>query len=374
MNIMTIRSAAAGAGLAALGLAALAVPSPTAAAPRIQHVHTLTLARVDRTCFEYPSPRGSSPVYPTGAVPAIRGGFDDPRGLSHAHFGVDVAAPHDRAKVYAVVTGRIWHVRPGGANARFILSPTAELRSTRYDYWHVNLTRVAPGAFVRRGQWIGRVVAGQNHVHLSEWNPVCGFVDPRRPTGILRDPRNLEAPGMSHLTAFVADAAAFGPRGAGSEDSSPMALDDLHGRVDFRAWVWDMPRHRTTRWPQQPLMVAGIRSWIAPPTDDLVRVSAPIIPFPGGRLIPPQRVDDVYAHGTFRVNECFTRPLSLCSTRLVVHVGGRGVDTTLLPNGSYRFCTSAVTIDNVSHHRCWPITIDNPAGGGAGSAGPGETP
>ena len=374
MNIMTIRSTAAGAGLAAVGLVALLLPAPTAAAPRLQAVHSLTLARVDRTCFEYPSAPGSSPVYPTGAVPTIRGGFDDPRGLGHAHFGVDVAAPRDEAKVYAVVTGRIWDVHPRGANARFILSPTRELRSTRYDYWHVALTRVAPGARVTRGQWIGRVVPGANHVHLSEWNPRCGFVDPRRPTGILRDRRNLEAPGMSHLAAFVADAAAFSPRGAGSVDSAPLALDDLHGRVDFRAWVWDMPVHRTTRWPQQPLMVAGLRSWIAPATDDLLRVSAPIIPFVGGRLIPPQQVDDVYAHGTYRINECFMRPQGACATRLVVHVGGRGVDTTLLPNGSYRFCTSAVTIDNVSHHRCWPITIANPAGEGAASAGPLETP
>ena len=48
MNIMTIRSTAAGAGLAAVGLVALLLPAPTAAAPRLQAVHSLTLARVDR--------------------------------------------------------------------------------------------------------------------------------------------------------------------------------------------------------------------------------------------------------------------------------------------------------------------------------------
>jgi hypothetical protein len=108
-------------------------------------------------------------------------------------------------------------------------------------------------------------------------------------------------------------------------------------------------------------MVAALRSWIAPATDDLLRVGAPIVPFVGGRLIPPQQVDAVYARGTYRHNECFTRRQGVCATRLVVHVGGRGVDTTLLPNGDYRFCVAAVTIRNVSHHRCWPITIDNPA-------------
>jgi hypothetical protein len=362
MNTMIIRAAAAGAALAALGLAALLLASPTAAAPQLVHVHTLTLARVGRTCFDYPSPPGSSPVYPTGAVPAIRGGFNDPRGLHFAHFGVDVAAPHDRAKVYAVVTGRIGDVHRGGANARFVLSPTTGPRTTRYDYWHVNLTRVAPGAYVRRGQWIGRVVPGQNHVHLSEWNPQCGYIDPRRPTGILPDPVNREEPGMSDLRAFVANAAAFSPRSYGPDTSTPMALDNLHGRVDFRAEVWDMPVHRTTRWPQQRLMVAGIRSWVAPARNELLRVGPPIFAFRGARLMPPSRVDDVYAHGTYRENECFTRPQGTCATRLVVHVGGRGIDTAQIPNGSYQFCVAAVTVRNVSHHQCWPITIDNPAG------------
>jgi murein DD-endopeptidase MepM/ murein hydrolase activator NlpD len=365
MNIKIIRSAAAGAGLTALGLSMLVLPSPTAAAPAPQKVRTLTLARVDRKCFQYPSAPGSSPVYPTWAVPSIRGGFDDPRGVKYAHFGVDVAAPHDRAKVYAVVTGRIWHVRSKGANARFILSPSGTLRSTRYDYWHVDLTRVAPGARVRRGQWIGRVVTGQNHVHLSEWNPVCGFIDPRRPTGILRDPANRERPSMDGLAAYVADEAAFGPHGKDVADASaPIALDALHGRVDFRARVWDMPVHRTPRWPQQPLMVAGLRSWIGSATDPLLRVSRPIVPFLGGRLIPPALVDDVYAPGTYRLPECFTRPGGTCATRLVVHVGGRGVDTTAIPNGAYQFCVAAVTIRNVAHHRCWPIAIDNPGAAG----------
>jgi murein DD-endopeptidase MepM/ murein hydrolase activator NlpD len=365
MNIKIIRSAAVGAGLAMLSLAALLLPSPSAAAPALQHVRTLTLARVDHTCFAYPSALGSSPVYPTGAVPSIRGGFDDPRGVKYAHFGVDVAAPHDRAKVYAVVSGRIWHVRRKGANARFILSPAGMLRSTRYDYWHVDLTRVAPGARVKRGQWIGRVVAGQNHVHLSEWNPVCGFVDPRRPTGILPDPVNRERPSIGDLAAFVADEAAFGPHGEGVADASTaMSLDDLHGRVDFRAQVWDMPVHRTSRWPQQPLMVAGLKSWIAPATNPLVRVSAPIVPFHGGRLIPPAQVDDVYAPGTYRDPGCFEVVGRACATRLVIHVGGRGVDTTLIPNGNYQFCVAAVTIRNLARHRCWPITIANPEASG----------
>jgi hypothetical protein len=109
--------------------------------------------------------------------------------------------------------------------------------------------------------------------------------------------------------------------------------------------------------------VAAVRSWIATATNGMLRVSAPIVPFDGSRLIPPQRVDDVYAHGTFRDNGCFKTPPGICATRLVVHVAGRGVDTTLLPNGDYQFCVAAVTIENVPHHRCWPITITNPGKG-----------
>jgi hypothetical protein len=40
-------------------------------------------------------------------------------------------------------------------------------------------------------------------------------------------------------------------------------------------------------------MVAGLKSWIAPATNPLLRVSAPIVPFRGGRLTPPAQVDDV---------------------------------------------------------------------------------
>jgi hypothetical protein len=45
-------------------------------------------------------------------------------------------------------------------------------------------------------------------------------------------------------------------------------------------------------------------------------------------------------------------------------VGGRGVDTTLIPNGNYQFCVAAVTIRNLARHRCWPITIANPEASG----------
>jgi hypothetical protein len=44
-----------------------------------------------------------------------------------------------------------------------------------------------------------------------------------------------------------------------------------------------------------------------------------------------------------------------------VHVGGRGVDTTAIRNGGHQFCVTAVTIRNMAHRACWPITIDNPA-------------
>jgi hypothetical protein len=111
-------------------------------------------------------------------------------------------------------------------------------------------------------------------------------------------------------------------------------------------------------------MPAALRSWIGPATSSLLRVGAPIVPFVGGRLIAPAHVDDVYAPGTYRKNACFTRPQGTCATRLIVHVGGRGVDTTQIADGDYRFCVAGVTIRNVAHHRCWPITIANAGSGG----------
>ena len=350
----------------ALACTILTSSSTTAAATLHFHpVYRLTLARLGQRCFYYPSPAGSWPLYRTGVRHAIRGGFNDPRGGHAAHFGVDIAARLDQAKVYAVTSGVVWHVRLTGPNAKFILSPTTSLTRTRYDYWHVALTRVAPGSFVTRGQWIGRVVPTAWHVHLSEWTPTCGYVDPRRPTGILRDPADTERPQISHLAAFVANGAAFAHYAGGPDRSVPLALDSLRGVVDFRADVWDMPRRATQRWPQQRLMVAGLRSWIAPTTNELLRIGKPICSFRGARLIQASQIDEIYAHGTFRTNDCFQRPQGHCFTRLLLHVAGRGVDTTQLPNGSYQFCVSAVTIRNIAHHVCWPITVDNPTAAGA---------
>jgi hypothetical protein len=322
-------------------------------------VQPLTLTRVGCRCFYAPSPAGVWPVYRTGVTHAVRGGFNDVRGFNAAHFGVDVAARRDQAKVYAVVTGRVSNVRLTGPNARFTLTPTAGPPGTRFEYWHVVLTRVAPGAFVTQGEWIGRVVALQNHVHLSERTAACGYVDPRRPAGILRDRANTEAPHIADLTAFVANRAAYTPYMPGSDRSTPLALDDLHGKVDLRADVSDMPRHATLRWAQQPLMVAGVRTWIAPRSNELLRIGRPIYAFHGARVIPVDRMTSVYAHGTYRVNACFYRPDGRCRTRFILHVAGLGLDTTVFPNGDYQACVSAVTINGVAHHRCWPITIAN---------------
>jgi hypothetical protein len=329
-------------------------------ATALHPVYRLTLARVDGPCFHYPSPVGAWPVSPTLRSHAIRGGFNDPRSPFAAHFGVDVAAD-EQANVYAVTAG--WVSDPqatAGPDARFTLTPAAGPPGTEFDYWHVRLT-VAPNSFVSRGQVIGRIVPLQGHVHLSEWTPTCGYIDPRRPTGILRDPANTERPVISNLRAFVANRAAYAPFGlrAGRGPSTPLGLTDLHGRVDFRAQVSDTPKHATSRWPQQPLMVAGVRSWIAPAGQEMRRIGKPIYAYRGGRFLRPRGFYHVYALGTIRVNECFKRPAGHCFTQLVLHVGGDGVHTRRLANGAYQFCVSAVTIRNMSHHRCWPITVNN---------------
>jgi hypothetical protein len=349
----------AGVLLATASLTAVAPASVGSAQLAAHRVQPLTLARVDRRCFYRPSPSGAWPLYRTGATHAIRGGFNDPRGFNAAHFGVDVAARRDRAKVYAVVAGRVSNVRLTGPNARFVLTPAVGPAGTRFGYWHVVLTQVAPGTYVRQGQWIGRVAPEQNHVHLAERTAACGYVDPRRPTGILRDSANTEAPTISDLTAFVANSAAYTPYMPGADRSTPLALGDLHGKVDLRANVADMPRHATMRWPQQPLMVAGVRTWIAPRGDELLRLGRPIWALRGARVIPVESMTRVYAHGTYRVNTCFYRPDGHCRTRFILHVAGLGLDTTRFPNGNYQACVSAITINAVAHHRCWPITIAN---------------
>jgi hypothetical protein len=321
----------------------------------------LTLAALDRPCFYAHASPGHWPVAPASRPHAIRGGFNDPRGRDQAHFGTDVTA-HDQAPALAVRAGTIVGIASVGNPTDEHFELLSSDGVSRYFYYHVH-PAVGDGTPVAGGWALGRIEAGFNHVHLSEIVGGCGLVDPRRPTGILRDRANTEAPTIGPLAAYRATAAAFQPfrldRRPGPDPAIGVPLDALHGVVDMRADVSDLPRHATVRWPQQPLMAAGVRSFLAPVGRPGRHFGGVIQAYDGSRFIDVTRVYRVFAHGTFRINSCFSTKRRTCETVLRLHAAGAGFDTRAFQNGEYLYCVSAITIRGRIGRRCTPVTIRN---------------
>ncbi|MGN6379488.1 MAG: hypothetical protein ACTHNU_11100 [Gaiellales bacterium] len=326
-------------------------------------VPALTLRSTDR-CFFAPAVPGSGvwPLQPLGAAHPIRGSFNEPRGSS-PHFGVDIQALRDRAPVYAMAPGTIIGLsRPGG---HFSIGESGAY----YSYWHVALlSRLAMGDWVGRGQLVGYVQHGFYHVHLSEYEGGCGWVDPRRPTGALHDRRDTEWPGIGPITAYAASGSAFtsdNTRLLPSLQHDPatrLAMDDLHGVVDFRADVTDMPDDRMRYQLQLPLEVAAIRAYMAPATDRFRMIGRLRHVYDGARLLHPAGgLWRVWAFGTYRVNLCYFSIHGRCGAAYVWHVGGRsGFNVAELANGRYQFCVQAITVNGERNHRCAPVVVNNP--------------
>lgn len=361
---------------AACGPAALAPPGPTGSVST-QPISgsrpnaPLTLARADRACFYAPSPAGGWPfLRHTG----IRSSFNEPRGP--VHFGVDVAAATDRAPVYAIDSGVVSVANHGHFNVLDVG------RSHEFSYWHVSLE---PGIHVRtrlhQGQLVGHIWHNFFHVHIAEWAHGCGFVDPRRPTGIFHDPRNTERPAIGALTAYVANAAAWAlpdrpvqhldrrPGDHGLRDpAQPLSLDDLHGTVDLRAQVLDVPRVGTPVLPQIPLAPSVVRGWLAP-VGDPQRHFGPLFQWSGATYMQAgpaptfPALGRLWAFGTWRSNACLFHPgdpAYYCGMHIIYHVGGpHGFDTRPVKNGRYDYCVAALTINNVPATRCTAVTIKN---------------
>ncbi len=326
-------------------------------------VGPFALATVDRRCFLAPSPATGWPLAPIDQAHPIRGGINDPR-PGGAHFGIDIEAPAG-ASVYAVAGGVV--AAPEGAegpqrlDARqfAIVTPGS---AQRFLYWHVHpVGSLRVGTVVRPGERIGTVVGRFMHVHLSEWAPGCGWVDPRRPTSPLHDRADTERPHIGSLHAFLASRAAHRRPAlsrAQHDTATPVSLDRLHGVVDLRASVSDTPRDRTRLTPQQPLMVAATRAYVAPDGHPGERLTA-VARFDGATVIPLDQYRTVVAYGTQRRTGCLWHADRACFTRLVLHVAGRGFDTATVPDGRYQYCVQALTIENVAARRCTPIRIAN---------------
>ena len=340
-------------GLSILG--GLLAPASPAFALRSHPVTKPTLALIDRRCFYVPAPSAWWPLSPQQSPHQVRAGFNDMHGEDpmYAHTGVDVSTSTDEARVYAMTSGVIGDEVSTGAFPHLRIGP--------FFYYHV-IPRIPAGTFVSRGTWIGRIRHGDHHVHVSEIEPGCGLVDPRRPTGPLRDPSNTEHPTVENLTADVANTAAYRvfPAWRTPDPAQPLSLAHLHGVVDFRAEVFDMPVRHTRMWPQQPLMVAAVRSWLAPLKKTWRGFGHTLTVYDGSTwLSTASAYYTVMAHGSVHVRSCFENPSRSCENRYILHVGGLGFDTRRFPDRWYHYCVSALTIRDLRTTTCWQVRIQN---------------
>ena len=320
-----------------------------------------TLHSVDARCFGAKTSPGGWPFAPTESVHPIRGSFDEPRGP--VHIGVDVEAPKDQAPVLAMQSGTVKNVEPD----HFDVFPKQGPKGSYLQYWHVNLLdTIHAGTAVKRREQLGTVKKGYLHVHVSEHAAGCGLVDPARPGGLLADPYNREWPSIGPLSAMAAGARAFPSLNlnqAPADFTDPgraVQLDDLSGTVDLRAAVTDTPKVRMQHNPQLPLAPAAIRAFLAPAGNGHEHYTMRTI-FDGSRLLPTGTpLWHIWAFGTYRLNGCYYSSDGACGMQMVWHVGGpKGFNTKSVPNGSYKYCVEALTIDGVDAQRCTPVTIKN---------------
>ncbi len=343
------------------------ITAPTITKPKPDHprrpaeIPRFTLRSVDARCFAAPTAPGGWPFAPTTAVHPIRGSFDEPR--APVHIGVDVEAPKDQAPVYAMQAGTVRHV----AADHFDVHATHGRSGTYLQYWHVKLASgIKAGTVVRRREKLGTVKPGMKHVHISEYVPGCGLVDPARPTGLLADPYNTEWPTIGTLSAVAAGSRAFVPLSLSqspadlSDPARPVALDTLSGTVDLRASVTDMPRVRMQHNPQLPLAPAAIRAYLTPAGNTHRHLTIRLI-FDGSKLLPTGAgLWRDWAFGTYRQNGCYFAADGSCGMQMVWHVGGpNGFDTRSVKNGSYKYCVEALTIAGVDARRCTAVKIAN---------------
>ena len=104
--------------------------------------------------------------------------------------------------------GTVKHVEPD----HFDIFAKQGPKGAYLQYWHVKLASgVRAGAVVRRRALLGTVKPHMLHVHISEYVPGCGLVDPARPRGLLADPYNTEWPSIGPLSAMAAGPRAWVP-------------------------------------------------------------------------------------------------------------------------------------------------------------------
>jgi hypothetical protein len=277
--------------------------------------------------------RGSHgwPVKPFDEPHPLRGGFCDPRMGDRSqlfHFGVDIAA-RDGTPVYAVAAGIAW-IDPAFPRTVEVLDGTSHITS----YWHI-VPAVSRGMVVGTHQLLGHVAHGAGHVHLTE--RLDGLaLNPLRPDG-LAPYRDKTAP---LVQAVVAE-----------RHRTELVLDQLSGRIDLVAEVFDLP--------ELPLPAPWTNNLLTP-----ARVAWRLVGADGGVVRPLRLVFDcltakpadtlfweVFAAGTSQ-----NRPGTPGTYRFWL---ARGLDTMAYPDGDYRVDVIASDVRGNVAVQTVPIKIQN---------------
>jgi hypothetical protein len=306
-------------------------------------------------------------VAPVHEQHPVRGSFLDPR-TSGYHNGVDISVPDDapergapprRAhRVYAIEGGRVWRViEPNGADGEGIV------RIGHFGYGHVDPV-VALDELVRPGQVIGWTVAGEWHLHLTEWYLPNGDVSKRIPVNPLcRDGKlapyvDTAQPMIKAITFFTPTNAAWRVvqgRAVLPQAGTRLGSDRLTGVVDIRAriedrqsfvgWLGHRSRLVTSHHPERVELQLERRS------DGAVVFSRTAFSSDVGLDVGsprPVAFSTHYAPGTkqnLRAHDCLAWRGRSCRGALWFHLFGDDSsaywDTTEIPDGRYLLTVKA---------------------------------
>lgn len=271
----------------------------------------------------------SWPLRPFYQQHAIRGYFNDPRlsGIEAGfHFGVDIVAA-DLEPVYAIEGGQVT-VRGQS------VSILPKRGGHRLSYWHVTPV-VRSRQNVRRRQLIGHVVPGAGHLHFAERSRGT-YVNPLRIGG---------------LAPYIDDTVPQIPRLTFYSGDNPILPENVTGVVEVTLDAYDpspLPLP-PAEWAQARLAPALIR-WRIVQGQTNVRLWETAVDF-RTYVVPVSLFNLFYAPGTYQNRP--NRP-----GRYEYYLA-HGLDTALLPNGSYVLQVDALDAQENLGQASFAFTIRN---------------
>jgi hypothetical protein len=319
------------------------------------------------------------PVHPLHAQHAVRGAFNEPRGLAGYHFGVDVSvddrnpeagAPRGRShRVHALEGGTVW--MPAGCKSRPLRE--RKLAVGHFAYWHVDPT-LPIGATVSPGEPIGWSTRGEWHVHVSEFAWIDGkrtWINPLRRGGKLAPWVDADWP-IVHAIRFVRPSPVpWKPLRTLMEADQSRTLDParLTGRVEIRVEADD---------PQSVLgFLKARKRWVT--RHHPHRLEIEIRHVPGGHLVlkhttfqndlllkgmVPFKVH--FAPGTrqnLKLQSCVDNAHEICRGRYwfraLADDRSRSWNTHKVANGDYRIQVTAYDRHGHKASRAVVVTVRN---------------